>query len=173
MSRQSALIVTGCLALMFGLAGCAKPRTGPFDVPLAEPGTGSSLSARQGASSDAVNRAAAEITATNVYFDFDRAEIKPEARAALDHVAGLLKRIPSIQIALQGHCDERGEGEYNYRLGERRARAAYGYLLRSGVPPRQLTMVNYGKNTPALTERTEEAYAKNRRVAFRVLTTCS
>ncbi|SBW01347.1 Peptidoglycan-associated lipoprotein (modular protein) [uncultured delta proteobacterium] len=192
MNRYSTVIVTGCLALMLGLAGCsAKPRTGPFDVPSGGSGgigsnsgySGSSVPARQGASgspaptwqqnqSDAVNRAAAEIAAAKVFFDFNRAEIRPDARAALDHVAGLLKQNPSIQIGLQGHCDERGSNEYNYGLGERRARAAYGYLLRAGVPAYQLKMVNYGKKTPAVAGRTESAYAQNRRVAFCVLTTC-
>ena len=193
MNRHSALIVTGCLTLVFGLAGCsAKPRTGPFDVPSGESGTavsssaysGSSVPARQGGSSgapvpawqkdasNAVNRAAAEIAAAKVLFDFNRAEIRPDARAALDHVAGLLKQNPSIQIALQGHCDERGGNEYNYGLGERRARAAYGYLLKAGVPAYQLKMVNHGKKTPAVAGRTESAYAQNRRVAFCVLTTC-
>lgn len=193
MHRHSALIVTGCLALMLSFAGCsAKPRTGPFDVPAGGSGavgsssaySGSSVPARQGGSSgssvptwqkdssDAVNRAAAEIAAAKVHFDFNRADIRPDARAALDNVAGLLKRNPSIQVALQGHCDERGGNEYNYGLGERRARAAYGYLLKAGVPAYQLKMVNHGKKTPAVAGRTESAYAQNRRVAFCVLTTC-
>ncbi len=172
MNRYSALFMTGSLALALGFSGCsAKPRTGPFDVPSA--GLGIAVSSRQESGlSDALTRAAAEIAAAAIYFDFDRAALRPDAYATLDHVADLLRRHPSIRIALQGHCDERGGEEYNYGLGERRARAAYGYLRSAGVPAAQLVMVNYGEKTPAVTGHTESAHARNRRVAFCVLTTC-
>lgn len=170
MNRHSVLRIALCLAFVFA-TGCAKEWSGPFDVPSADPG--SSVRVRQGGTpSDAVSRAAAEIATATIYFDFDRAAIRPDARAALDRVADLLRQNPSIRIALQGHCDERGGEEYNYGLGERRARAAYGYLLKAGAPAPQLTMVNYGEKTPAVPGHTEPVYAKNRRVAFCVLTTC-
>ncbi len=122
--------LTGCLMLALGLAGCAKPRTGPFDVPAAMP------SSRYAFVSADVDQAAARINAAKVYFAFDRADIRPDARAALDQVAFLLKQHPSIRISIQGHCDERGSRGYNFDLGDRRARAAYGYLVSAGVPAR-------------------------------------
>lgn len=171
MKKNSIVVAAGCLALSFGLAGCAKPRTEPFDVPSGVSRV-SLPASRESGRSDAVNRAAGEIAAATIYFAFDRAEIRADAAATLERVAALLKENPSIRIALQGHCDERGGEEYNYGLGERRARAAYGALLRAGVPASQLAMVNYGEKAPAIAGRTEAAYSRNRRVAFHVLTTC-
>ena len=182
MNKQSVIPLLGCLFLAAALAGCAKPRTGPFDVPSAVPGhttaqAGQGLGARTGAwsggeSSDSVNRAAAEIATAKVYFDFDRSAIKPEARMTIDRVAALLRQNPSIRISLHGYCDERGGDEYNYGLGERRARAVYGSLLGAGAPAGQLEMVNHGRKNPAASGRTEAAYSLNRRVEFFVLTTC-
>ncbi len=165
LNRVFALL--GCLLVAAGLSGCAKPRTGPFDVPSAMPS-----SVPPAASPDAVNRAAVEIAAAKVYFAFNRADLRPEARAALDTVAALLKRNPSIRVSIQGHCDERGGREYNFDLGARRARAAYRYLLDANVPPRQMEMVTYGKLSPIVPGGTEGAYAMNRRAEFVILTTC-
>ena len=90
----------------------------------------------------------------------------------IDRVATLLRQNPSVRISLHGHCDERGGNEYNYGLGERRARAVYGSLLSAGAPSYQVEMVNHGKKNPAVPGRTEAAYSRNRRVEFIVLTTC-
>ena len=177
-----AALVGSLLCLVF-LAGCgAKPRTGPFDVPGAAPGSrsesvpvmvsGSGTATRTGVSDDEVNRAAAEIATSVVYFDFDRATVRPDASPAIERVAALLKRYPSIRISLRGHCDERGPYEYNYGLGERRARAVYGQLMGLGVPVYQVEMVTYGKLDPAVPGHTESAYWRNRRVEFAVLTPC-
>ena len=180
MNRYQTIILAGCLAFLVGLAGCAKPRTGPFDVPSAAPGTlsasgqsaGSGASSGFGGSSDAVNRAAAEIVAAKVFFTFDRADIRPEAHPVINRVAELLRQNPPIRISLHGHCDERGSYEYNYGLGERRARAVHAALLRAGAPAAQIDMVTYGKKVLATPGRTEDAHSRNRRVEFIVLTTC-
>lgn len=168
--RLAALL--GCFFCLGILAGCPKPRTGPFDVPAAT-GSGAMVPGKAfRGSSDELNRAAAAIAAATVYFAFDRADIQPDARLEIERVAVLLKQYPSIRISLHGHCDERGPNEYNYGLGERRARAVYAQLLGVGAPSSQVEMVTYGKKTPAVTGRTESAYARNRRVEFVVLTTC-
>ena len=183
MNRHSTIFLAGTLVFLFALMGCAKPRTGPFDVPsndprsLADSGSTSSFGQAGGShaapgTSDAVLRAAAEIAAAKAYFDFDRAIIKPEAQAAITRVAELLKQNPPIRISLNGHCDERGGYEYNYGLGERRARAVYAALLRAGAPSSQIDMVTYGKKVPAVPGKTESAHSRNRRVEFVVLTTC-
>ncbi len=69
---------------------------------------------------------------------------------------------------MEGHCDERGTVEYNLALGERRARAAYDYLVSLGVPADRLKTVSYGKEVPVCTESTEDCWARNRRARFTV-----
>lgn len=158
-------------SLVVILSGCAKERTGPFDVPSAIPSSSGQLSG-QAPVSDEVARAAGEISAAKVYFAFDRAEIRPQDQDTLNRVAEALKRHPSIRISIHGHTDERGGSEYNYNLGERRARAAYRYLMSAGAPARQVDMVTYGKHTPAMAGHSESAWSRNRRAEFVVLTTC-
>lgn len=170
MNRHSRMPLTfACIALL-ALAGCAKPRTGPFDVPVAVP---SSVPVSPAPFDDGVQRAAAEISSQKIYFAFDRAELGPEAYPILDRIASLLKGRPEIRISIQGHCDERGSRNYNFDLGDRRARAAYSYLVQCGVSPAQLDMVTYGEITPAVPARTEPDHARNRRGEFVVLTTCA
>ena len=163
------LLLLALAALMTIFAGCAKERTGPFDVPGAVPHAQAAAST---ATDEAVARAAAEIAASKIYFDFNKSVIRPDAQATLDRVASLLKQYPVIGINIEGHCDERGGREYNYALGERRARAAYSALVARGIDPGQVYMVTYGKETPAVSGHTENAYARNRRAEFIVVTTC-
>ena len=166
--RTRAIVSAMCLAVLV-LAGCAKPRTGPFDVPAAAPGRGGVSVAQD---SD-VRRAAGEIAAARIYFAFNKYDLRPDARQTLSRVAELLRQYPAVRIAVHGHCDERGPNEYNYVLGERRARAAYGYLVRNGVSPSQLEMVTHGKKSPAVSGKGEAAWALNRRDEFIVLTLCN
>ena len=98
------------------------------------------------------------------YFDFDRSDLKPEARAALVYHANYLKANPSAHYRLEGHADERGTREYNLALGERRAQAVERYLQVQGVSSSQLETISYGEERPVDTGTTEAAYAKNRRV---------
>ena len=157
-----------CVIVMGVLGGCAKPRTGPHDVPSA---TFSGHVADTKAPDD-VRKAATELAGMTIYFDFNKHAIKPEAESTLLRVADILVRFPSIRVCIRGHCDARGSVEYNYQLGERRARAAYGFLVRSGVSPAQLEMVTHGKKSPAATGTSSESMARNRRGEFSVLTTC-
>lgn len=169
---QKTLTLLGCLAaLAVVLSGCARERRGPFDVPAAVPSS-SGYAAESGAASGDLARAVAEIRAANVYFAFDRADIRPEYRETLDRVALALIRHPSVRISIQGHTDERGGSEYNYDLGARRARSAFRYLLNAGVPASRVDMVTFGKYSPAMAGQSEYAWSRNRRVEFIVLTTC-
>lgn len=98
-----------------------------------------------------------------VFFGFDRSDLSAEARATLDRQATWLKKYPSVSIAVEGHCDERGTREYNLALGERRANATKNYLIASGVGSNRLTTVSYGKERPAVLGSNEAAWAQNRR----------
>ncbi|AGP85047.1 peptidoglycan-associated lipoprotein Pal [Alteromonas mediterranea] len=98
-----------------------------------------------------------------VYFDFDRASIKPEFQRILDKHATFLVKNPSMKVTIEGHTDSRGTPEYNIALGERRAQSVETYLLNAGVSSSQVTVVSYGEEKPAVMGSTEYAFAQNRR----------
>jgi peptidoglycan-associated lipoprotein len=105
----------------------------------------------------------------DVYFEFDKADIRESERATMSKNADLLKKYDFIHVRLEGHCDERGTVEYNLALGERRAKAAFDYLVSLGVPADRLRTVSYGKEVPVCTESNEACWQKNRRVHATVI----
>lgn len=104
-----------------------------------------------------------------IYFDFDRSELKPEARAILSKKADWLRTHSQYAVEIQGHCDERGTNEYNLALGERRANAAWKYLNALGVSAARMNTISYGEERPADPGHNESAWAKNRRAEFRLM----
>jgi len=104
----------------------------------------------------------------NVYFDFDRYNLKPEAKAALENNAEWIKANPDKKIQIEGHCDERGTEEYNLALGEKRATTTKAYLVSLGVNDNDIYTISYGEEKPVDTDHTQEAWAKNRRAEFKV-----
>ena len=103
-----------------------------------------------------------------VYFDFDRADIREADRATLAKNADALKRFDFLRVTVEGHCDERGTVEYNLALGERRAKAAFDYLVSLGVPAERLKTVSYGKEVPVCSQSSEDCWQRNRRAHFTV-----
>jgi peptidoglycan-associated lipoprotein len=104
------------------------------------------------------------------FFEYDSAELSPDAQKVLDANAGILKRFPTWTISIEGHTDERGTAEYNLALGERRATAARTYLVSLGIAADRLRTVSYGKEFPFEPAHDEGAWSKNRRAHF-VITT--
>jgi len=102
----------------------------------------------------------------DAYFDYDKADIRPDARAALSQTADFLKGHPSIKATIEGHCDERGSTEYNLGLGDRRASAVKQYLVSLGVSADRLTIVSFGKEKPFCHESNESCWQQNRRGHF-------
>ncbi|MEO6326860.1 MAG: peptidoglycan-associated lipoprotein Pal [Thermoanaerobaculia bacterium] len=102
----------------------------------------------------------------DVFFDFDRYEIRQDQRDPLSANAEWLSRHAEVQVTIEGHCDERGTRGYNLALGERRANAAKDYLVRSGVDASRITTISYGKDRPFDSGHDETAWAKNRRAHF-------
>jgi peptidoglycan-associated lipoprotein len=99
----------------------------------------------------------------HVYYGFDSVELTPEDQSTLDAQAEWLKRYPSINVVVEGHCDERGTREYNLALGQKRADAAKAYLVAAGVSSGRIETISYGKERPEVTGSSEESWAKNRR----------
>jgi peptidoglycan-associated lipoprotein len=103
-----------------------------------------------------------------IYFEFDNAELLAPAREELSRNAAWMKANRGAQIQIEGHCDERGTPEYNYALGQRRADAARMFLIQEGVEAGRLHTISYGAERPADPEHNEMAWARNRRVEFKV-----
>jgi peptidoglycan-associated lipoprotein len=102
----------------------------------------------------------------DAYFDYDKADVRPDARTALSKTADFLKSYPSIKVTIEGHCDERGSTEYNLGLGDRRASAVKQFLVSSGVSADRLNTVSFGKEKPFCTESNEACWSQNRRGHF-------
>lgn len=117
----------------------------------------------------AIDVAAQQISDGIIYFDFDKYDIKDEYREVLNQKAALMREFPSIRVRIEGHTDERGTQEYNLALGERRAKAAYEFLVLLGVNPNQLEIISYGKEKPVVEGSNEQAWSANRRDNFRVI----
>jgi peptidoglycan-associated lipoprotein len=105
--------------------------------------------------------------AQDIYFDYDKSDVRDDARNALQHDADLLRRIfaadPNFSVVIEGHADERGSAEYNLGLGDRRGTSAKDFLVGLGVPEGRIRTISYGKERPVCTEANEECYQRNRR----------
>ena len=102
----------------------------------------------------------------DVLFDYDKYNIRDDARPVLDTVSSFLKKNGTVNVVIEGHCDERGTNEYNLALGEKRAKAAKDYLTSLGVMPARLSIITYGEEKPLCTEQNETCWQKNRRAHF-------
>jgi len=102
----------------------------------------------------------------DAFFDYDKADIRPDAQQALQQTANFLKGYPNARVTIEGHCDERGSTEYNLALGQRRADAVKNYLVSLGIPTANLTTTSWGKEKPFCTASTEACWQENRRGHF-------
>jgi peptidoglycan-associated lipoprotein len=102
----------------------------------------------------------------DAYFDFNKADIRSDARDALRKTADFLRNYPTERVVVEGHCDERGSTEYNLALGDRRASAVKQYLVSLGVSADRITTVSFGKEKPFCMQSTEDCYQQNRRGHF-------
>jgi peptidoglycan-associated lipoprotein len=107
------------------------------------------------------------LTAT-IYFDFDRSELRDDARSTLDAKLPLLSANTSVRMRVAGHTDERGSDEYNMALGQRRAAAAKRYLTQHGVDAGRLETVSFGEEQPTCTDHDESCWSRNRRNEFAI-----
>jgi len=126
------------------------------------PGTASSAQAAR-----PMPREFGEVTQLkDIYFDFDRYDVRAADAKVLDANVEWLKANPPALLLIEGHCDERGTSEYNLALGERRARAAMSYLVARGIAANRISFISYGEERPACAERSEPCWGRNRRAHF-------
>ncbi len=109
------------------------------------------------------------IVLNNIFFDFDKATLKPESGPELDRLIAMLKEKSTMEVEISGHTDNTGPDAYNMSLSERRAKTVVAYLVRGGVPKERLTVQFFGETKPKDTNDTKEGRSKNRRVEFLIL----
>jgi peptidoglycan-associated lipoprotein len=107
-----------------------------------------------------------EIVLGHINFDYDKYNLTDEAVTVLSKNGAILMENPSINVVIEGHCDERGTEEYNLALGEKRALAARDFLTRFGIAKSRVSIVSYGEERPLDPGHNEAAWAKNRRALF-------
>lgn len=107
-----------------------------------------------------------EVKFENIHFDFDKFNLKPEAREILKRHAEWLAKHGEYNVVVEGHCDERGTNEYNLALGARRAGEAMKYFVELGVDAKRIKTISYGEEKPLDPGHNDEAWAKNRRDQF-------
>lgn len=153
------LLLAGSLALTS--CGGDTKKTGS-DAPTVSTDTSSSSALELNADSDSGKAG----TLQTVYFGFNSSVLSSQTRSALDNNAQFLKDNTSVEVQVEGHCDERGGVQYNIALGERRARAIKRYLVSMGVESSRISTISFGKERPIAFGHDESAWSQNRRGNF-------
>ena len=102
----------------------------------------------------------------DAFFDYDKADLREDARTTLAKDAEWLRKYPSTRLLIEGHCDERGTEEYNLALGDRRANATKEYLAAMGISDSRVQTVSFGKDRPFCTSENDQCWQENRRAHF-------
>jgi peptidoglycan-associated lipoprotein len=102
----------------------------------------------------------------DIYFDFDKYDLRSDAREMLKANADWLKNNPSATVQIEGHCDDRGTAEYNLALGAKRAQSAKDYLTTLGIPAQKISTISYGEELPVCRDESESCWQQNRHDRF-------
>jgi OOP family OmpA-OmpF porin len=105
----------------------------------------------------------------NVFFDFDKWDLRAESFVELDRVVKLLNENPTIEIEMSAHTDSRGSDEYNFKLSDNRAKSVMEYIISKGISPTRITSQGYGETKPVATNDTDDGRQLNRRVEFKIM----
>jgi outer membrane protein OmpA-like peptidoglycan-associated protein len=109
------------------------------------------------------------IVVENIFYDYDKANIRPDAAVELDKLVQTLNDNPQITIELSSHTDSRGKDAYNQALSQRRAQSAVDYIISKGIDKNRITARGYGETQPVIKNaKTEEEFQRNRRTEFKV-----
>ena len=182
MSRTRMLWAIGLVGLSLVIVGCPKKKpveppppppppvtvAPPQEAPPPPPPVDETPDPWDAALEEMQMKAEREGLLGDVYFDFDKFDLRPDARDRLAKNAAFMKAHPNFQFRVEGHCDERGTNEYNITLGASRTAAATGYLDSLGVTS-QMQPVSYGEERPVCTESSESCWQRNRRARFVII----
>lgn len=174
MFRQ--LIFVLCVFTLLGMPACKKKDTAEVPAPVAPPVVTDTATELK---PDTTPNVTVDTTPDelapfdpsryrleDVYFDFDQSDLRPDTIEALNRYATVLRSNPTLEVLVEGHCDERGTDEYNLGLGERRSQRVKEYLISVGIDASRLRTISYGESRPVEMGSNEAAWAKNRRAHF-------
>ena len=163
MARYKWLILI--LALLLILPACAKKEVVPIqEEPVEEVVSPPPLEDIEEPEEEPIEvEEEKPIVLEDIFFDFDKFNIRDEYKGKLASNADVLLAHPEIEFLVEGHCDERGTNEYNLALGEKRAKSVLDYYIAYGVDAKRLSMISYGEERHFDRSNNEEAWAKNRR----------
>jgi peptidoglycan-associated lipoprotein len=157
--------LTTSFVALFLIVGCSsnKPKNSQDDAAaVGAEGNNEGLSLELNGSSD-TGKAGGLRTA---YFSYDSSAIEGDTKATIEANAEFLKKMPNVDIQVEGHADERGGRQYNLALGERRAKAVRDHLVAMGIPAKRISVISYGSERPASEGSDESSWSKNRRANF-------
>ncbi len=191
--RQRVAVVTLAIVSVVALDACHKKQPVVAPTPAPTPNQDSidaarrradsiaaaeAAAARQRAIQDSIANANAAAAAaaeglrttltTVIHFDYDKSDLRDDARAALDAKVPVLQANPSVNVRITGNTDERGSTEYNLALGQRRAAEAKRYLVAHGIADGRIETVSNGEEKPVCTEHEESCWSQNRRDEFEI-----
>ncbi|MEO0672605.1 MAG: peptidoglycan-associated lipoprotein Pal [Pseudomonadota bacterium] len=161
LSNSPKAIAVLMTVFMLGLAGCSQNSSnGPGAANLSAGRNGVD---GRGPATPGSRRDFAQNVGDLVYFTTDSTDLTPEAEQTLQAQARWLNQYARFTITIEGHADERGTREYNIALGERRAQAVKAFLSRSGVDPRRIRTISFGKERPVAVCNDISCWSQNRR----------
>jgi peptidoglycan-associated lipoprotein len=187
MKRQAKALLVLVVLLTIGVAACNKnkppvarpmppppamdptastPAPPPPPRPINEPVPVPAMPPEDSIGSKSIDDLNRDSPLRPLFFALDQSDVSAEGQQVLQANAAVLKKYPTWQVTIEGHCDERGTAEYNLALGEKRALAAKTYLVSLGIPADKVKTVSYGKEFPFDAGHDDAAWGKNRRAHF-------
>jgi peptidoglycan-associated lipoprotein len=172
MMKKNIIWVGMFIVVVFALTiftGCAEKKAVVTEGTVQEEAAPAQSAATTKEQSAKVEPAAtAETAVKDIFFEFDKSNISPDAREILKTNADFLLKNGNSKVVIEGHCDERGTAEYNMALGQRRAQETKNYLVNLGIKEPRIKTISYGEERPFDPGHDEDAWAKNRRAHFAV-----
>ena len=182
--RRCVSYVAITLVMVIAITGCAKKVPPPAPPPPAPPAAPAppppppprpapapappprQLTEDEIFAQKTVDQLNAEMPLGDVYFDYDKSDVREDQRAVLQKNADYLRRWMSVKVRIEGNTDSRGTNEYNLALGERRGNAAKDYLVNLGIAADRLEVISKGEESPVCTEETAACWQRNRHDHF-------
>uniref|UniRef100_UPI00242AFAAF OmpA family protein n=1 Tax=Campylobacter lanienae TaxID=75658 RepID=UPI00242AFAAF len=156
------VLVSTVAAALF-MAGCSSK------APEVDMSADANKAGQQGMMSDAERLNSLQAQVRNVYFDFDKFNIRPDMQGVINQNASIFNQAGNFKIMIEGNCDEWGSDEYNYALGVKRAKAGKDALIAQGIAADRIEITSNGESKPVCTDKTKACDAQNRRDEFRLL----
>jgi peptidoglycan-associated lipoprotein len=178
MMKKNIILVGMFIVVVFALTiftGCAEKKAVVTEgtaqeqaAPAQSAATTKEQSAKVEPAATAATVETAETAVKDIFFEFDKFNISPDAREILKANADFLLKNGNSKVVIEGHCDERGTAEYNMALGQRRAQETKKYLVNLGIKEPRIKTISYGEERPFDPGHNEDAWSKNRRAHFAV-----